>query len=387
MRKNINKLATLVMTGALAASMSFSAFAVEDPSQPSSEGTTAAATTEERKVVTDGSVVTLFKDVTTDGKTMAPNTTFELNVSAGEKTGNINVTGKNGTETYYDVEAGITTGITKKNAVFAPSGTTPADTYTAKFEIDLSGVTFPHAGIYNYTVQEVEGSYEGITYDDTEYDMYVFVVNNNGALEIANIVVADGATKISTITNKYGTDSTDDTIHDVTISKVITGTAANLEKNDFNFDITVTGATGEQYKAYITGANSNVTEMIFKTGESQTVEGVKNGTEIQICGLSEGDTVKVSEVEAGKDGYTTTYTSTKTNLTAGGTLDKSNEATTDDAVSFTVSEDEATLVITNTKDFTTPTGVAMDIAPYALMVALAGGAAATFLRKKESFED
>ena len=64
-----------------------------------------------------------------------------------------------------------------------------------------------------------------------------------------------------------------------------------------------------------------------------------------------------------------------------------NESTNDDAVTVKVSKDKATLKITNEKDFVTPTGVAMDVAPYALMVALAGGAAVTFLRKKESFED
>lgn len=389
MRKNINKLATLVMTGALAASMSFGAFA---------EGNTTAAA--DRNLV-DGPVVKIAKDVTTDGYTLAPKTGFELEVAVGDKEGEVTLnkgTGT-GTETYKGVEKGTADHI--KDMVltaveFDPNGTALSDTYTAEFQIDLRGVTFDHAGVYSFKVNEHvpaatdDDYYEGVQYDGTAYDMLVFVVNNaNNQPEIANVIVSDGTSKISTITNNYGKEGTDivDTIHEVTISKVITGTAANLEKNDFKFDITVSGATGEQYKAYITGANSDVTEMIFKTGEPQTVTGVKNGTEIKICGLSESDTVTVSEQEAGKDGYTTSYTSTKTSVTAGGSLNKDNDIDTDDAVTFTVSEDEATLVITNAKDYTTPTGVAMDIAPYALMVALASGAAATFLRKKESFED
>lgn len=42
------------------------------------------------------------------------------------------------------------------------------------------------------------------------------------------------------------------------------------------------------------------------------------------------------------------------------------------------------MTVTNTKNATTPTGVIMNIAPYVLMVALAGGIAFFFLRRKHA---
>ena len=407
MRRNVNKLATLVMTGMLAASMSFSAFATTVPGDTEESGApaeTAGATKEleikdkNEAAVSVGPVITINKDVTTDGMTMAPNTEFAITVGTGRIAGNYK--DPNG-KTYYGVVAGDTTGVETTTAKFSPKDkdgnpVTLSDKYTSQFTIDFSKVTFNNAGVYSYTVTEADSKYDGIKYDTTTKDLLVFVVNKayNKGLEVKNIILVDTdkndtdkKVKINTITNLYGTDTTKDSVHDLTISKEIKGSGANLS-GAFTFNVNVEGADGEMYKVYVVDGEKKSEE--YLTSKTSADFTVHNNTTIQICGLSENDKVTVKEAEAGKDGYTTTYTTTyaatETNKTSG-SLDMLNESTNDDAVTVKVSKDKATLKITNEKDFVTPTGVAMDVAPYALMVALAGGAAVTFLRKKESFED
>ena len=58
-----------------------------------------------------------------------------------------------------------------------------------------------------------------------------------------------------------------------------------------------------------------------------------------------------------------------------GTADK------DGTVSGTISAD-TNITVTNTRNASAPTGIAMTYGPYALMVALAGGMAVLFLRRR-----
>ena len=89
---------------------------------------------------------------------------------------------------------------------------------------------------------------------------------------------------------------------------------------------------------------------------------------INIYGLSGQDKFTVVEVEANKDGYTTTY---KLGGTAKTSITNELEGDSDKAVE-----------VENNKNATTPTGIIMSFAPYILVLALAGVFAVMFLRKK-----
>ena len=54
--------------------------------------------------------------------------------------------------------------------------------------------------------------------------------------------------------------------------------------------------------------------------------------------------------------------------------------------SFTTVKDEADVVVTNTKGITVPTGIVMNVAPYALMLAVAGGMGVVFVNRKKEEE-
>ena len=58
----------------------------------------------------------------------------------------------------------------------------------------------------------------------------------------------------------------------------------------------------------------------------------------------------------------------------------------DRQLDFNVLKNEAKVVVTNTKGNITPTGIVMNVAPYALMLAVAGGLGVVFVNRKKEEE-
>lgn len=312
----------------------------------------------------------LTKTVTTDGNTYAPVTTFDFSIANGEA-------GTKGTDVVY---AGVDGGLTlldSNNFAFGPTveGMTATDaeySVTGKIKADSSAFTVP--GIYHYVLTETvpadEDKYEGIKYDSTEYDIYVYVeLDSNNSLIVAAVVAnaggddtvldnAEGKSNGLTFTNDYGYDADNDSTHDVVITKAVAGNQGDKTK-EFSFDVSVAGGEGEQYKVVKT-TSAGSTESVLVSKAEAVVYTLKDGESIRIYGLSENDTYTVNEHDYSTDGYTTT------NQNNTGTL----------------TEDDTQITVTNTKNVTTPTGIALSFAPYILMVALAGVFAVLFLRRR-----
>ena len=421
MKKNLNKLATLALTGMMVAGMSFGVMAeeVEDGQQQAVTYTNVAGTG------------TIVKELKTDGKTFAPNTSFNFTVAeSGALTGlSFKQTVVSGDKKEQkdipaaDLIAGTeeqAKGITISNATFAASqkGSDSADengkpaasgSYTSDATVDIKEGIFTKPGIYVFKVTEEKGGYEGVVYDvnasgkpNTHY-MLVQVVNEkngNGAytgkLKVASVVLqkADGTGKESKIVNYYG-DSSHDEVYDLTLEKIIEGLGANRSEK-FKFTITVTqdsvGAdrtenSKEKY-AYYT-SNGSKQEAYAGSVESGSVIGGQNGIElglndkVHIYGLSAGDTVKIEEVSGD---YSATYTVTEN----GSNGNVGSTDLTADGYTVSAKADGAKTTVTNTKNEITVTGVAMNIAPYAAMVMGAGAFAGIFLggkRRKAEDED
>ena len=181
------------------------------------------------------------------------------------------------TDTTHEIKAGpdgavfASTGGTSMTVVFAPddaltpessapSGSTiqfaTADTsdeaYVEKdITVDLSGVTFPAAGIYRYIITEQTPEATGITYDsvnkryidvfvhkydqgeDDKYVAYTAIVKlNDGAPDTEG--KADAATKSTGFTNRYATDN-------LSFSKEVTGNQSSFNQY-FKFTVKLTGS-------------------------------------------------------------------------------------------------------------------------------------------------
>ena len=209
--------------------------------------------------------------------------------------------------------------------------------------------------------------YEGITYDTTARDLYVYVVTKDGALKVSHVLMVKNGenAKNGAIVNDYG--GTNDTTHDVTITKELAGDAAYDLENGFSFTVKVTGADGENYKIVVDGAEDTLVSGIAKT---ITLHANKSAT---IYGLTKTDKVEVTEADYTGEGFSTNYTYSGTEAITG-------------EKGVHVTADNATITVTNTKNNTSPTGVIMTIAPYALMLVVAGAFAVVFLSRRNRAE-
>lgn len=309
----------------------------------------------------------LTKEVTTDGNTHAPNTTFSFTITEGE----------GGTFENAKVYAGVADGLTLDKAndfSFAPGDEVSASyTKTGKIKVDASVFTKP--GVYHYLVTETKGTYDGITYDVTPRHVYVYVINGTNGYEVEAVkVVKNGETAKADdlkIVNIYGDKDNpkEDDIHDFIIKKTVTGNQG--DKNmDFSFTVTINGddkdkADKEMYKAVKT-PKAGEEEIIHIKDEEAATFTLKDGETLHIYGLSKQDAYTVTETDYTADGYTTTTPeNAKGSLTADGVEVK----------------------FINDKNVGPATGVAMTFAPYVLLVAAAGGLGAVVLGKKKREDD
>lgn len=309
----------------------------------------------------------LTKEVTTDGKTHAPNTAFSFTITEGDE----------GTLGAAKVYAGVPGGLTLDTAndfSFAPGADTSA-TYTKTGKINVNVGVFEKPGVYHYLVTETQGTYDGITYDVTPRHVYVYVVNGTDGYEVEAVkVVKDGDTAKEDnlkIVNSYGDGSTpNDDIHDFIIKKTVTGNQGHKNK-PFSFTVTIDGDDADKE-----GAEKYMAVKTPKTGEAETIHitdgltqtfTLMDGETLHIYGLSEKDKYTVTETDYSADGYTTTVKE-------------------DNAEGF-LTADGITVEFINHKDVGPATGVAMTFAPYVLLVAAAGGLGAVVLGKKKREDD
>lgn len=313
-------------------------------------------------IIGDGSsaieVVPVQKTVTTDGHTYAPNTSFSFSVGiggAGSFEGNV-------------VSAGVAGGLTAASAAtFAPGGETPAASYTANGSLAIDGSVFTAPGVYHYLVTEVAGNYEGIVYDNSTFDVYLYVYTSDSGLYVGNAVSVKNGTKADLVfTNDYGAREDNDSTHDITVTKEVAGTMGNKTSQDFQFAVSVNGGSGEWYQVLVKEtATSAAVEYHVVSGAPATNYSIKHGGSIQILGLSENDQYSIVEDDYSSLGYTTTNKSNVGKVTADGTQ----------------------ITVTNTKNAVSPTGVVTTVVPYALMLGMAGSLGAVFLRKKQRPEE
>lgn len=402
MRKNFNKLATLALSGMMVMSMAMPAM---------------AATT-----------IPFYKVLHTDGNTYAPNTKFTFSV---KKNADSEIT--IGTVKYQNLAAAMSdedvkNAVTIPEATFAPSeeeGLGTVDTgngndgkpkgahFTRKLDITVDKTKFTKNGHYFFTFKEDipadAQKYEGIKYSTTEYTLVVTKVDptasNTDGLILAvqkSDKLADKDCKIDTINNNYGKHfppkddprdpedpgdkpkKEDDTTHDVVIKKKVVNAFTN-NNGSFTFKVKVTSQknSNEWFKtAKVEGTTETIVNPIKPNEEREFT--VTNDTGIHIWGLTVSDLIEVTE-EGGE-----TYTMTVAAVNGKESYITKDPITKNPAIPYytnlNVLKDDAAVDITNTKNGVTPTGIVMNVAPYAIMLAVAGGLGVVFVNRKKEEE-
>ncbi|MBU5479802.1 DUF7601 domain-containing protein [Blautia sp. MSJ-19] len=327
--KTAKKVAAMMMAGAMMTALALPVMAADS--------TTGG---EEAQVVQN---VTLTKKLSKYAYAYAPDTAFQFQIVPGSASGD--------GEVYAGPAGGVTFADGKDSISFSPSANDIGKTtLTGTTTLSVNEDAFTAPGIYRYEVSEVTPTdkFDGVGYSkETKiFDVYKFSDGTfNYCFETKAWAKDDGI-----FTNTYEHGGAEN-INDLTIAKEVTGKIGN-KSHGFQFKISVDPSdTGEKY--YV--AYSDGTVIAEEWDGSEKTFTLSNGQSAKIYGLSAGDTYTVTETEANADGYTTTIDGA---ATEDGT--KSGSITADTNVNYT-----------NDKDVPTPTGIAMDVAPYAIMVAVA----------------
>ena len=406
MKKNLNKLATLALSGMMVMSMAMPAFAAPVK------------------------VTELTKRLHTDGNTYAPDTTFTFTVKKIE-----GAKFRIGT-TDYDNHAAPDNAVTVNPIVFNKGmglGTQDADgssfgkgahfDKTADVNVDITKLNDGY-GNYFFKLTEDDGEYEGIRYSASAFIIVVNKYKDEHDQDKVAVTIqredklTDKTTKINTINNNYGKhfppdtpefpdpqptpgpnpkpNPKNDTTHDVVITKNIGG--ANGNKSDkFKFQVLVNAQKNknEAYKVQkveldstgkpvdkgdFTGTNAfnhvdnNVVSPEFE---------VTQDTGIHIYGLTENDKVTIIE---GENSYVMDVNDQPQANNATYVKDLAMVENKKFQAKFYTLKDDAQVVVNNKQGQITPTGIVMNVAPYVLMLAVAGGMGVVFLNRKKEEE-
>ncbi|VTT18432.1 fibronectin-binding protein [Streptococcus dysgalactiae subsp. equisimilis] len=311
-----------------------------------------------------GSVVKITKSVNLiNDKVLMPNTSFEFTVepdnTAQEKKDNL------------EVRPGVK--LTGKEFKVDYKNDDKHTTKDKTVEVDFADVEFDKPGIYRYSVAEVKGQTKGVTYDETKYQLDVYVFYDEGAgKNIAKYVVPSekGSTEKKPIqfNNELKTTS-------LTVNKIVTGNAGDRNRDfDFTLELIPNAEFEKGKKVTFTkkGKDQTGTDVVATIGE-ETKFTLKNGESLTLDKLPIGISYKVKETNA--DDYKVSAELKEAGKTA--VTYKLGEAKESD-------ETADVIEVTNNKEGIIPTGVVNTIAPFAALAIVAIGGSLYFVKRKKA---
>ena len=302
------------------------------------------------------------------------------------------------------------------NAIVTQSSDTKAeldaDKNSDKVEFVFNPNTFGAPGIYYYKLSSYAPNVEGLTLDEDDYIVKVYVQN-----KMVEGVAVDGQYEIYSVTMyKEGTYTKPEDADDakvggidgtgesdyaatydadvLTLNKKLTGNMANMS-DVFGFTITITdpdmvmsddqatNTYASQVKYTVNGTEAQA-PVVFNDGVAiinvPAANGIGNSQSITVSGIPETATVEITEADQGynpatKDTFSNDYDASWSGAVESDESDKT-------ATVASIADGNNTVTVTNNKTTVNPTGIAMDIAPYALLVVVAAAGCFVFLRKR-----
>lgn len=329
------------------------------------------------------------------GENVKASITKELDIPA-------NVTCPNETFAFVFEQDTTTGGTFESNAATIPNATsafTSADKPTNGKIVKSTGdifanASFPNAGIYRFTVKEITGNTQYMTYSDAEYTLEVGIVNGeDGNLIIDYVKVTDGdGNKVDPTYEERTTlvDGTEGNMNAtgngfrfvnvyekmsggeenaaLTISKTVAGNMGNKTNLYFSFKLTLTAdsnapADGRTYTYKIGETTGEITtgvekEFQLKHGESLVIEELYAGTQFIV--EEEGTALYQAKVNV---------TNASVNGETSGAENGDGVVTT---IAFIDENGGSRADFTNTRDdVTPPEGIIIDSLPYIALIAVA----------------
>jgi pilin isopeptide linkage protein len=305
-----------------------------------------------------------------------PDETFEFTMKPAEVEDNLT------TASGYPIKSGLDLGedCDTVNLDFG-YGHDASQTGTFSFE-DVEWPAEKTPTVYRYVVDEVDGSNLNITYDQTEYIVDV-TVDNTGKVVAAASYNNCGNKQPIKFTNTSKTD-------DLLITKTVTGQMGDLAKS-FNFTLLIPEtsntvklkATYQTFKGIFHRQDGSKSEVSIPVGEEYNFT-LANGESLEIKNVPEGMLYTVTE-QAYND-YETTIVGTTYQIVNGEKkvveADVEGSTYSAEAKGTPIVDGGNTVAFTNANTIT-PTGIALDVAPYLAVLLLAvGGALAVVVTRK-----
>lgn len=355
-----------------------------------------------------GTTTSFTKDVVVDSDANIPHEIFSFTIESGTA-----VAASNNT---VAIQAGPNpTAVVVNTVEFASTDNTTAGTpsdstdTTKKYaektvSVNFAGVTFNEPGIYRYLLKETAGTTSGMTYDNRTLSLDVYVIDNNGVLEVNKYVLHEGQGTISS-NSTSGSDGADVKVdgfvntaasHEIEFGKEVIGNQGSKDKyfavkiqltpvngniidDASTFPVIMTAAEKQPTPSAATSASYTAALMAEKNNVDYLTGGqlkgghtfyLKDGQYIKVQGLPAGVTYSVTETP---EDYTqtngiTTQVSGKTDAYS-------------DPNSGTLTGDVKT-GYTNEKNGVIPTGVLLTIAPFAIGILLFGAVIIFFIARR-----
>ncbi|HHW4956439.1 TPA: QVPTGV class sortase B protein-sorting domain-containing protein [Streptococcus suis] len=320
----------------------------------------------EETPVVNGSSLRVTKSFELTEGVLSPATDFTFSITPQ------NVADSTETKDGLTVYSGIVNDMVTQKTI-SYSNTDTMETKDKTTDFDFSGVNYPKPGVYRYLVTETSGNTPGVTYSTKKYVVDVYALDEAGTIKPKYIVSHqenNSAKEPIKFDNALKTTA-------LTVTKKVTGNAGDKNKG---FEFTITLKADQFYKesgkisAKINDKAGKSTPKELSIGENKFT--LKDGESLSIDKLPIGITYKVEEIGSGD------YQKTAT-------IDKiaNDGADKQEAYAFTeqISDDTPdAIVVTNNKNINTPTGVAMAIAPYAVMTLVGIGGVLYFVKNKKA---
>ena len=255
---------------------------------------------------------------------------------------------------------------------------------------DLSTLTWPHAGVYVYTVTEQATGVTEITDSLAKYTMTVYVENilasdvPTGNVHVTSVgfvqELNDAGTAGTLLKHSPVFVNVYNKVVPLTISKTVRGNFADTTK-EFDYVLTLTRPGGEfaasaaTYTGTLSGGGSVTVN--FAAGSQTTTPitfELKHGESISFAGLPAGTVWELTE--AGTAGYTPTVAIVNNGVAATDGASESDPLTiTDDGTDPLVLGDVGanSAIFTNTYQTINPTGILLNNLPYILLIVVALG--------------
>lgn len=254
---------------------------------------------------------------------------------------------------------------------------TQDNTEAVTFEFDMTKFTKP--GIYYYQVQATDPNVNGLTVNADVYIVKVYVKNASaaGTYEIADVTMYKASDsemgKVGEIGNSYATKT-------LNLTKQIEGTMANMSEK-FGFTITISDPNATRVTYTVNAGAESVSAFSSNNAviRVNAPNGIGDDQSIIVTGIPAGATVQIEEAETA--GYDTKIDK---DFETGDTSADSDLANGRSTGNMSMDNDGMNVVYYNIKDAVSPTGIAMTVAPYIIMVAAAAGVAVLFLRRRNN---